>query len=132
MPNLKFINYLLDSWIYTYISEIKYFNQFLLGNFAIWFAMNIFDHTQLKFLNYVLSFFNLSQGVKNQLICSWLYSWFENRKSWFKGPYIYDVHTEGGEGVGVLKFITYLQILLFLNSRTVVHFCRWRGVGDQK
>ena len=38
-----------------------------------------------------------------------------------KGPYMYyDVHMEGGWGG--LKFITCLQILLFLSKRSIVHF----------
>ena len=40
------------------------------------------------------------------------------------GPYIYDVHTEGAGGV--LKFVTCLRVLLFLNNRSV-HFCGWWG-----
>ena len=28
-----------------------------------------------------------------------------------------------------LKFATCLRILLFLNNRSVVHFCGWKGVG---
>ena len=41
----------------------------------------------------------------------------------FKEPYIYDVHTEG-----VLLLVLCFQILLFLNNRSVVHFCGW-GFG---
>ena len=48
-----------------------------------------------------------------------------------KGPYIYDLHIEGGcpHRWAVLKFVTCLQILLFLNKKSIVHFCRWRGGG---
>ena len=46
------------------------------------------------------------------------------------GPYIYDVHTEGGGGV--LKFVTCLQILLFLNNIFIIHLCGWWGWGGQK
>ena len=36
---------------------------------------------------------------------------------------------DGGMG-GILKFVTRLQILLFSNERSTVHFCsRWRGWG---
>ena len=38
-------------------------------------------------------------------------------------PYIYDVYTERGLGEGILKFVTCLRILLFLNNRSIVHFC---------
>ena len=34
---------------------------------------------------------------------------------------------EGRGGGGVLRFIACLQILLFLNKRSIVHFCGWRG-----
>ena len=45
-----------------------------------------------------------------------------------KGPYIYDVHMEGVWPHGrILKFVTCMQILLFLNERPIVHFFRWRG-----
>ena len=37
---------------------------------------------------------------------------------------------KGGAG-GVLKFIKYLQILLFLNNRSNAHFCEWRGGGQK-
>ena len=53
------------------------------------------------------------------------------------GPYIYDVHTEGGRGKaggavgGVLKFVLCLHILLFLNNRSIVHFCGWLGQEGQ-
>ena len=47
-----------------------------------------------------------------------------------KGPYIYDVHTEGGGGV--LKFVTCLRILLFLNNGSIVHFCGCGGRGIKK
>ena len=33
----------------------------------------------------------------------------------------------GGEGI--LKFATCLWILLFLNNRSIVHFCGWWGYG---
>ena len=36
------------------------------------------------------------------------------------GPYIYGVHIE--EGVEVLKLVTCLKILLFLNNRSIFHF----------
>ena len=39
-----------------------------------------------------------------------------------KGPNIYDVHMERGREV--LKFVTCLQILLFLNNRSVANLCR--------
>ena len=29
------------------------------------------------------------------------------------------------EGEEVLKFVTCLQILLFLSNRSIVHFCEW-------
>ena len=29
----------------------------------------------------------------------------------------------------VLKFVSWLQILLFLNNRSIVHFCGWRVYG---
>ena len=32
---------------------------------------------------------------------------------------------------GVLKFDTCLRILLFLNNRSVVHFCGWWGLGSK-
>ena len=32
---------------------------------------------------------------------------------------------------GVLKFVTCLQILLFLNNRSSVHFWGWRGWGSK-
>ena len=38
----------------------------------------------------------------------------------------------GWKGGGVLKFDTCLRILLFLNNRSVVHFCGWWGVGVKK
>ena len=44
-----------------------------------------------------------------------------------QGPYICDVHMEVRCGVGFLKFVTCLRILLFLNSRSIVYICRWRG-----
>ena len=37
-----------------------------------------------------------------------------------KGPYSYENHM-------VLKFVTCLQIFLFLNQRSIVHFCGWTG-----
>ena len=36
-----------------------------------------------------------------------------------------------GGGV-VLKFVTCLWILLFLNNRSIVHFCEWWGWGVKK
>ena len=33
------------------------------------------------------------------------------------------------EGGGILKFVTCLRILLFLNNRSIVDFCGWRGYG---
>ena len=33
----------------------------------------------------------------------------------------------GHMGGGVLKCVTCLQILLFLNKSPIIHFCRWRG-----
>ena len=44
------------------------------------------------------------------------------------GPYIYDVYTEGWGGE-VLKFVKCLRILLFLNNRSIVHFCGWWSKG---
>ena len=47
---------------------------------------------------------------------------------------IYVDHTEGGWGE-VLKFVTCLEILLFLNNlrnRSIVHFCGWVGGGVTK
>ena len=39
---------------------------------------------------------------------------------------------EGGCPHGrVLKFVICLQILLFLNKRSIVHFCGWGGGGSQ-
>ena len=35
-------------------------------------------------------------------------------------------------GGRVLKFVTCLRILLFLNNRSVVHFCGWWGSGVKK
>ena len=35
-------------------------------------------------------------------------------------PYFYDVQMEGG--LDILKFFTFLQILLFLNNKSIVHF----------
>ena len=32
-------------------------------------------------------------------------------------------------GGGVLKFVICLRILLFLNNRSIVQFCEWRGLG---
>ena len=32
-----------------------------------------------------------------------------------------------GDEEGVLKLITFLRILLFLNNRSIVYFCGWRG-----
>ena len=46
-----------------------------------------------------------------------------------KVPYIYYVHMEKGRGI-VLKFVTCLQILLFLNKRSIVHFWGMEGVGE--
>ena len=37
---------------------------------------------------------------------------------------------KGGEGV--LKFVMCLWILLFLNNRSIVHFCGWWGWGVKK
>ena len=42
------------------------------------------------------------------------------------GPYIYDVHMKGWEGGGVLRFVKYFQIVLFLYNRSFVYFCRLR------
>ena len=42
-----------------------------------------------------------------------------------KGPYIYEVNME--VRWGVLIFVTCLQVFLFLNKRSNVHFYRWRG-----
>ena len=38
------------------------------------------------------------------------------------------VERGGGE---VLKFVTCLHTLLFLSSRSIVHFCRWGCVGGR-
>ena len=46
-------------------------------------------------------------------------------KSICYGPFIYDVHKEGG-GV-ILKFVMYLWILMFLSKRFIVQFCEWDG-----
>ena len=41
--------------------------------------------------------------------------------------------TSVGRGDGeVLKFVTCLHILLFLNSRSIVHFCGWGCVGGEE
>ena len=45
------------------------------------------------------------------------------------GPYNYDIHMEGG--MGVLKFITCLQIFLLLKKRSIVNFCGWTRWGPQ-
>ena len=51
-------------------------------------------------------------------------------KNFVKGSYIYDVHTEGWDGV-VLKFVASLQILLFLSNKSIVHFLdRGRDVKE--
>ena len=46
-----------------------------------------------------------------------------------KGPHIYGGHIQGEwpHGGKVLKFVLSMQILLFLNKRYIVHFCRWMG-----
>ena len=40
---------------------------------------------------------------------------------------IYDVHIEGGQGV--LKIVTCLQFLFFLNKRCIDAFLQMEGVG---
>ena len=40
--------------------------------------------------------------------------------------------TEKGDGGAVLKFVTYLWILLFLNNRSIVPFCGCQGSGITK
>ena len=47
-----------------------------------------------------------------------------------KRPYIYDVRTEWRWKV--LKVVACLWILLFLNNRSIVHFCGWRGQEGHK
>ena len=43
---------------------------------------------------------------------------------------------KGDSHIGVLKLVTYLQILLFLNKKAIDHFCRWKvwaqDVGGHK
>ena len=41
-----------------------------------------------------------------------------------KGPYIYDVHTKGGWVDP--EICTCLPIILFLENRFIVHFCKWK------
>ena len=53
----------------------------------------------------------------------------------FNGRHIYEVHTEGDkreEKVGVLKFVTCLQILFFLNNRSIFHFWKCKGWEGHK
>ena len=38
------------------------------------------------------------------------------------------ISTQKG-GDKVLKFVAYLQILLYLNNRSIVHLCKWEGWG---
>lgn len=45
-----------------------------------------------------------------------------------KGPYIYDVHLWWE--MKALKFATCLRILLFLNNKSIFHFCEWTGAGE--
>ena len=33
-------------------------------------------------------------------------------------------------GRGILKSVAFLQILLFLNNISILHFCRWGEGGD--
>ena len=37
--------------------------------------------------------------------------------------------TRKGAKRGVLEFVAYLRVLLFLNNRSLVHFCGWGGGG---
>ena len=46
------------------------------------------------------------------------------------GPYIYDVYLKWRWQV--LKLVTYLWILLFLNNSSIVDFYGWRGWEDHK
>ena len=79
-----------------YALEMSLSNILLIGLFRSNKGMVIFSKTEKKFIS--------------QQTC--------------KGPYVYDIHMEGGwlHGGRVLKFLTCLQILLFLNKRSVVHF----------
>ena len=58
-------------------------------------------------------------------------SWNKFYVKSLKRPYIYDIHTEGGRW-GVLTLDLCLQILLFLNNRSMVHFREWRVGGGHK
>ena len=51
-------------------------------------------------------------------------NWNKFYEKSFKKPYLYDVRTEGG-GVG------FLQILLFVNKKSIVHFCGWGTRGHK-
>ena len=48
-----------------------------------------------------------------------------NKRSRFR-DHTFMMSTWKGGG-GALKFVTCLMILLFLNNRSTVHFCRWWG-----
>ena len=45
-----------------------------------------------------------------------------------KGPYIYDFHIEVGWGGLKIRHV-FADFFLFLNKRSIVHFCKWRGLG---
>ena len=78
--------------------------------------MSFEEKLQKAVLNY-RGFEERRMGVWTPLLHCHDVGWIEHL-----GPYI-SLHTE--EGNGILKLVTCLQILLFLNYRSVVHFCRW-------
>ena len=49
-----------------------------------------------------------------------------------KGTYIHDVLKKRWWGGGFLKIVTCLQILLFLNNKSIVHFLKMVGVERVK
>ena len=56
------------------------------------------------------------------------------RRQWRQRPvrdHTFMTSTRKGGG-GVLKFVTCLRMLFFLNNRSIVHFCGWWGVGGSK